>query len=494
MFAIGYDIGSSSIKAALVDLSNFKRVEVVQFPEKEMSIQAPQQAWAEQDPEIWWQALCKATQALLAKHPVVKTKLVSIGIAYQMHGLVLVDKDQKLLRPAIIWCDSRATGIGAEAAKKLGDDYCFSNLLNSPGNFTAAKLKWVKDKEPAIFEKIHKILLPGDYIAMKLSGELNTTVQGLSEGIFWDFKKNKTADRLMNHFGFDTELIPDLVENFSDQGRVHQQAAVATGLPTNLPITYRAGDQPNNALALGVLEPGEVAATGGTSGVVYGIASQPKNFPNSGVNSFAHVNHRADKPRIGQLLCINGAGSQYAWMRNQISGENTTYAELEAMITAIPIGTEDLTIIPFGNGAERMIGNKMTGAQINNLQFNVHTRAHLIRAALEGIAFSFVYGIHLLKKLGISPEVIRVGNDNLFQSEIFSMCIANLLACDIQMKDTTGAVGAGLASGPGVNAYSDLKMAFANENVVKTYRANDQKEEHEQAYGKWKSDLLKLIN
>jgi len=345
----------------------------------------------------------------------------------------MVDKNGKSLRPAIIWCDSRTTDLGNQLSHQLGTGYCFSHLLNEPGNFTATKLKWVQENEADIYEKTCSIMLPGDYIAMRLTGEINTTISGLSEGTLWDFQNHSIAYTLLKELKISSELIPNVVDTFSNQGALNQEGAKATGLPIGIPVTYRAGDQPNNALSLGVFEPGEVAATGGTSGVVYGVTEKVLNVPNSGVNSFAHVNHSAEKPRIGQLLCINGAGSQYAWIRNQLIGPQTSYIEMEKMIQSVPIGSNGLRIIPFGNGAERMIQNKQTGGQINNLQFNIHKKTHIIRAALEGIAFSFVYG--------------KVGNDNLFQSEIFATTISNLVNCEIQMQDTSGARGAALASG-----------------------------------------------
>ncbi len=494
MYAIGYDIGSSSVKAALVNLSNGKTVDVVQYPKVEMAITAPFPNWAEQDPKLWWDAVCKTSHELIDKNPGVRNEIKSIGISYQMHGLVLVDKNLKVLRPAIIWCDSRTNQIGKDLSKSLGEKYCFENLLNQPGNFTASKLKWVIENEPEVFKKTQKVLLPGDFIAMKLSGAVNTTVSGLSEGTFWDFKNHKVAEQLMNAINADTDVIPEVLDTFSEHGKISRKASKETGLPVNTPITYRAGDQPNNALSLGVFEPGDIAATGGTSGVVYGVTDLLLNGPNSGINSFAHVNHSKEHPRIGQLLCINGAGSQYAWIRNQLLGLNTTYADMEKLISPIPIGSEGLRIIPFGNGAERMINNQQTGAQINNLQFNIHSKNHMIRSALEGIAFSFVYGIQLLSDLGINLKNIKVGNDNLFQSEIFSSTIVNLLNCEIQMQDTTGAIGAALASGKAIGAFSDLLEAFSHNQIIKTYKAQNNHKAYYDAYEDWKKDLNKLIN
>ena len=493
MYLLGYDIGSSSIKTALVDADSGKAIQVVQFPKIEMDIISAQVGWAEQHPEVWWKNLCQATKSLLQKTKVNPKDIKGIGISYQMHGLVLIDKNQKVLRPSIIWCDSRAVEIGNEAFETLSKEKCLSHLLNSPGNFTASKLKWVKDNEPEIYHRIHKILLPGDYIAMKLTGEINTTVSGLSEGIFWDFKENQIAQFILDYYGFSNDLIPTIKDTFGHHGKTSKKASEATGLSEGIPVTYRAGDQPNNALSLGVINPNEVAATGGTSGVVYGISDQPIYDNESRINGFAHVNHTTENPRLGLLLCINGAGIQYAWLKKQIAQPDISYNDMERIISTIPIGSEGLRVIPFGNGAERILSNQNTGAQVNNLQFNRHTRAHFYRAALEGIAFSFVYGFQVLKELGMNPSVIKVGNDNLFQSKIFSMTIANLLGCCIEVVKTTGAEGAAKASGIGSGIYKNLEEAIKRNEVEHQYFPNNTNAEYNKAYQSWSNDLNKWL-
>lgn len=494
MYLLGYDIGSSSIKAALIKANSGETISIVQYPDSELDIISKQADWAEQHPEIWWESICKATHRILQETQIDPSKIKGIGIAYQMHGLVCVDKNQEVLRPSIIWCDSRAVKIGNKAFSEIGEEKCLSHLLNSPGNFTASKLKWVKDNEPEIYNQIDKIMLPGDYIAMKLTGQINTTISGLSEGIFWDFKENKLADILLNHYGISENLIPKIKGTFEDSGKLTEKAAKETGLISGIPVTYRAGDQPNNALSLGVFKPNEVAATGGTSGVIYGIVDQPKYDPQSRINPFAHVNHTSENPRLGLLLCINGAGIQYAWLKNQMAESKTSFTEMGEMASEIPVGSDGLRIIPFGNGAERILCNKNTGAQVNNLQFNRHTRAHFYRAGLEGIAFSFVYGFQVLKKSGLNPKVIKVGNDNLFRSEIFAQTISNLLNCEIEVVKTTGAVGAAKASGIGAGIYENLEKAMTQNEVEHRFLPEENIETYQSAYTIWEKDLIKLIS
>lgn len=489
MLLLGYDVGSSSIKASLVDSATGTTLGVAQHPEQELGMISHHPGWAEQDPATWWNCICEATKKLLAETGTDPAAIGAIGIAYQMHGLVTVDKDQAVLRPSIIWCDSRAVQIGDEAFEDIGAEKSLQHLLNSPGNFTASKLKWVKENEPDIYARIAHIMLPGDYIAMKLTGEASTTISGLSEGILWDFKENDVAQLVLDQYGIDRSFIPTIHPTLSLQGKVTEAAAQATGLRAGIPVTYRAGDQPNNALSLNVFEPGEVAGTGGTSGVIYAVVDQPLYDKWSRVNGFAHVNYTKDNPRIGILLCINGAGIQYSWLKHQMTDGQLSYTEMEDVAAKVPIGADGLSILPFGNGAERILRNKDLGAHVDHLQFNRHSQAHLIRAALEGVAFSFVYGVDIIKEMGLSMDVMRVGNDNMFQSQIFAETIATLLGSRIEVMETTGATGAARAAGVAVGAFSSLQEALGQLKLAHVYEPAADKTAYEAAYAKWKESL-----
>lgn len=492
-YLLGYDIGSSTVKVALLNASTNQEVHVVQSPAVEMDLIARQSGWAEQQPEIWWQNLGIATRRLLRETKVSPQSIKAIGIAYQMHGLVLIDEDQNILRPSIIWCDSRAVQIGRQAFQEIGEDWCLQNCLNSPGNFTASKLKWVKDNEPEIYARIHKILLPGDYIAMKFTGEISTTISGLSEAILWDFKKGRVSEEILDYYGISEDLLPPIVSSFSRQGNLTRHASIATGLQEGTPVTYRAGDQPNNALSLNVLEPGEIAATSGTSGVVYGIVDRPLYDEKTRVNGFAHVNYENNFDRIGILLCLNGAGIQYSWMKHQVARDHQGYDDMERMVSSVPIGAGGVCILPYGNGAERMLDNRNIHAHILNLDFNVHSRAYLFRAALEGVAFSFVHGVEILKEIGLEVNVMRVGNDNMFQSPTFSKTIATLLDCDIEVVGTTGAVGAARAAGIAVGLFSSLEEAVGKTPPETVYHPAFSRAECLQAYSYWKASLNKIL-
>jgi xylulokinase len=494
MYSLGYDIGSSSIKAALVDINSLKTVGTAQYPSSEMEILAVKSGWAEQDPELWWENLILVTQKLFAQTGIDSSLIKSIGISYQMHGLVLVDKDHQVLRPSIIWCDSRAVDIGNRAFDELGSDFCLSHLLNSPGNFTASKLKWVKENEPQIFDQIYKMMLPGDFINMKLTGEINTTIGGLSEAVLWDFQNNRPSEELLSYFGFDRSILPDLVDTIGVQGNVSKSTAQKLKLSEGIPVAYRSGDQPNNALALNVLKPGEIAATGGTSGVVFGVTDQYAFDKKSRVNAFAHVNHTVSNPSLGILLCINGSGIQYGWIKNLLAAENTSYFDLEVIAASAPINSDGLKILPFGNGAERIFENKEIGARMLNINFNRHDKAHLYRAALEGIAYSFVYGCQILKEMGVEIQVMKVGNDNLFQSNIFSTTIASVLDCEIEMLSTTGAVGAAKASSVGAGLFDSLEELMQDQKIVSRYSAANNANEYKTGYEEWHSELIKLLN
>ncbi len=493
MYLLGFDIGSSSVKVSLVNGENGNCVASSFHPKQEMKITAHEAGWAEQKPELWWKNLKLALADVLAESKVNPESIDSIGISYQMHGLVMIDKNHEVIRPSIIWCDSRAAAIGDKAFDEIGGQRCLTNLLNSPGNFTASKLKWVKDNEPELFARVHKIMLPGDWIAMKLTGEIQTTVSGLSEGIMWNFKENTIADMLFENYGFSSEIIPEIVPTFAVQGQVSGKMAIELGLSTKTKISYRAGDQPNNALSLNVLNPGEIATTAGTSGVVYGVSDEVKYDPQSRVNTFAHVNHETKNPRLGVLLCINGTGILNAWLKRMV-GENLSYEDMNKLAAEIPIGSAGLNILPFGNGAERVLNNKNIGSILNGINFNIHQKGHLLRAAQEGIVFSFKYGMDIMKGIGINASVIRAGKANMFLSPIFRDTLAGVTGATIELYNTDGSVGAARGAGIGSGYYKSSNEAFSSLKKLEVIEPDNSKvAEYQDTYKKWKSELNKAI-
>ena len=505
MYLLGYDVGSSSVKASLVEVESGKCVASAFYPKHENTIISLKAGWAEQDPESWWENLKLATADVLdqvrqgipgqaGNDGVVmagddRPSIAAIGISYQMHGLVCVDKDGKLLRNSIIWCDSRAVPYGDAAFQALGSEKCLGHLLNSPGNFTAAKLAWVKENEPEIFDRIDKIMLPGDYIAFRLTGKIRTTVSGLSEGMFWDFKENRPASFLMDWFGFDEGVLPEICPTFSEQGRLGFQAAQELGLQEGIPVTYRAGDQPNNALSLNVFEPGDIAATAGTSGVVYGVSGKVDYDPLSRVNTFAHVNHTSEDPRLGILLCVNGTGIANAWVRRNVVPRGMMYDEMNAAAEEVPVGSGGVGVYPFGNGAERMLGNKETGFGVFGLNFNVHTWKHLLRATQEGIVFSFKYGIDIMEEMGMKVGVVRAGRANMFLSPIFRDTLASVTGAVIELLDTDGAAGAAKGAGIGAGIYKDHNEAFSTLERLAVIEPAADPSPYLEAYSIWKDNL-----
>ncbi|MDR2627727.1 MAG: carbohydrate kinase [Dysgonamonadaceae bacterium] len=485
MYLLGYDIGSSSVKACLVDAMNGKIVASDYFPKVEMNITAVKPGWAEQDPESWWANLKLAHESVMKRSGIAGEEIKAIGISWQMHGLVLVDKNRQVLRPAIIWCDSRAVPYGEEAFRAIGKEKCLSHLLNSPGNFTAAKLAWVKENEPQLYEKIDKLMLPGDYIGMKLTGETVTTVEGLSEGIFWDFKENRLSDDVMNYFGFSRSFIPAVKPTFGIQGLVSETVAGELGLKAGTPVSYRAGDQPNNALSLNVFNPGEIASTAGTSGVVYGVLGQVSYDPQSRVNTFAHVNHTQEQTRLGVLLCINGTGILNSWLKRNLIPQGITYNDMNVLAEQSPIGSRGISVIPFGNGAERMLGNRETNCSVHGINFNIHDRSDIIRATQEGIVFSFHYGMEIMREMGINISVIRAGNANMFLSPVFRRTLAGVSGASIELYDTDGAAGAAKGAGIGAGIYRDNNEAFGNLEKL-TVTEPEKSEELHEAYERWK--------
>ncbi|MDG1760715.1 MAG: FGGY family carbohydrate kinase [Flavobacteriaceae bacterium] len=490
-YYIGFDIGSSSVKVAIVNAITGENVLSIHEPKHEMSILSEQSDWAEQNPNDWWGHLCTGTKRVIRESKIDASKIGAVGISYQMHGLVVVDKEGEPLRNAIIWCDSRAVAIGNKAFQELSPERCTKSLLNSPANFTASKLKWVKDNEPGLFKKIDKFMLPGDFIAYKLTGKIATTKNGLSEGVFWDYESDTVADWLLTYFDFENQLVPDIVENFTPQGAVSKKASEETGLPAGIPITYRAGDQPNNALSLNIFNDGEVAATGGTSGVIYAVSNNKTSKEANRINHFAHVNYSKENPTIGKLLCINGAGIMYRWLRNQSSAES--YETMNREASKVPIGSDGLVILPFGNGAERMLNNTNVGTQFCNINLNQHSKGHLYRAALEGIAFSFAYGMEIIENDDAKIKVIKAGNDNLFRAEIFSKTLATLIGYEIEIYNTTGAIGAARAAGLTDKNFERFGKNITDNDHVMTFKPIENNTSYLDAYTNWKKELYKQI-
>ena len=488
MYLLGYDIGSSSVKASLIEAETGKCVASDFFPKTEAPIITKRAGWAEQDPAMWLGNLKLATADVLSQASAVNPKdIKAIGISYQMHGLVCVDKDLNVLRPAIIWCDSRAVPYGQKAWEQLGKDYCLPHLLNSPGNFTAAKLAWVKENEPEVYKRIWKVMLPGDYIAMRLTGVTCTTVSGLSEGIFWDFAANRPSEELLDYFGFDDTILAPVKPTFGVQGTLTEAAAASLGLAAGTPVTYRAGDQPNNALSLNVFNPGEIASTAGTSGVVYGVIGQVQYDPLSRVNTFAHVNHTAADPRLGVLLCINGTGILNSWMRRNVV-PGLSYPQMNELAAKVPIGSEGVSILPFGNGAERMLENRETGCSVHGLNFNRHSQAHLVRAAQEGIVFSFQYGIEIMEQMGLKVDKIHAGLANMFQSQVFREALSGVSGATIELYNTDGSVGAAKGAGIGAGIYRNAQEAFSTLERLEVVLPQHE-EAYRAAYAAWKEHL-----
>lgn len=491
MYLLGIDIGTSSIKVSVVEANTTQCIASAQFPENESAITSLQKGWAEQSPEMWWDHIQQAILKLNNTKKYAPQDISAIGISYQMHGLVLVDKNKQVLRDSIIWCDSRAVSLGDDAFNKIGPEKCLSHLLNSPGNFTASKLAWVKKNEPAIYAKIAHVMLPGDFVSMKFTGNITTSISSLSEGIFWDFKNNELSNDVLNYYGFDKLLLPPIQPVFSPHGELLADIAGKLNLKTGIPITYKAGDQPNNALSLNVLEPGEVAATAGTSGVIYGVTDKVTYDPLSRVNTFAHVNHTENLNRLGVLLCINGTGILNSWVKNMV-GSNADYAQMNQAAASIDAGSDGLQIMPFGNGAERIFNNKIMGAQFVQIDFNKHSKAHIYRAAQEGIAFTFRYGIDIMRENGMNPSIIRAGYSNMFLSEVFTDAFVNATHVPVALYHTEGSVGAAIGAGIGSGIYKNATEAFSHFKPIKVVEPTNAKRFNE-LYMNWNNALQKYL-
>lgn len=496
-YLLGYDIGSSSIKSSLIDSDNGQLMATATSPEQELPIYAPYSGWAEQDPNVWWKHVQLSTAQILFRAHIDTSEIQAIGLSYQMHGLVLINKKYQVIRPAIIWCDSRAVDIGQKAFSSIGEKICLSTLLNSPGNFTASKLKWVMVNEPENYQETYKAMLPGDFIAMKMTGTVHTTPSGLSEGIMWDFQHNQLADIILDYYGIPREIIPDTVPTFSIQGELTSRAAKELGLPKGIKISYRAGDQPNNAFSLKVLHSGEAATTAGTSGVIYGVTHHPAYDPESRVNTFVHVNHHKDNPSYGVLLCINGCGILYSWLKNKIlSGSMNTmkYDQMDHLASQAPPGSEGLLIFPFGNGAERTLKNQNIGASIQKLDFNIHDQRHLLRSAMEGIIFALNYGLNMMKGMGLEISTVKAGKTNQFSSALFQEIFSTVTGTQLELYETDGSQGAARGAGVGAKVYQTFEDAFVGlqaDSIINPDQKNQKK--YQDLYHQWVSLLKKHL-
>lgn len=497
-FLLGLDIGSSSVKAALLDSQSGHLVAAATSPEKELPIIAHQPGWAEQDPSTWWTHVKRAVGKISDSAGSEKLKSVAaIGISYQMHGLVVVDKDLKPLRPSIIWCDSRAVQIGNQAFSSIGTEKCLRHLLNSPGNFTASKLKWVKDNEPDIYKKAYKIMLPGDYVATRLTGQIATTPSGLSEGILWDFDTKTPAHLVLDEYDIDQSLLPEIHPVFSSHGTILPEVASELGLSNDVIVSYRGGDQPNNALSLNVLEPGEIATTAGTSGVVYGVLGTPSYDRQSRVNTFAHVNYTPENPRLGVLLCVNGTGILNSWVRANfmsLGDQGLSYQEMNSLAAQAPVGAEGISVLPYGNGAERTLSNRCIGGSIHGLDFNRHRKSHVLRATQEGIVFALKYGVDIMAEMGLRISKVRAGHANMFLSPVFSKAFATVMGAEVELLETDGAQGAARGAGIGAGIYASPKEAFIGLAVrARIAPEESEMESYSEAYARWKKVLTKTL-
>jgi len=494
MYLLGLDIGSSSIKAALLDAQTQQLIASATAPDQEMPMIASRPGWAEQHPDLWWDNVKIAIGLILTASDIDPADIAAIGISYQMHGLVVVDKNRQALRPSIIWCDSRAVEIGNEAAKAIGPAKCLKHLLNLPGNFTASKLRWVQENQPQIYDQIHKAMLPGDYVAMRLTDTIVTTESGLSEGILWDYQNHALADVLLNQYEIDPNLIPDTAPAFSVQGELSKSAAAELGLKPGVKVPYRAGDQPNNALSLNVLNPGEIAATAGTSGVVYGVGDQPQYDPKSRVNTFIHVNNTTSAPRYGVLMCLNGAGILNSWLKHNAAG-GMDYKQMNEQAGRAPPGSDNLLIFPYGNGAERTLDNLDVGAMIHGLNFNRHNQSHLLRAGQEGIVFALNFGLEIMRDMGIKIETVRAGDANMFLSPLFGQVFADTTGAVVELFNTDGAQGAARGAGVGAGIYQTFPEAFAG--LKRTGIVEPQAYQikiYQEIYQNWRDKLTQWIN
>lgn len=437
MAFLGIDVGTSSVKVSIVGEDGVILASATAPASSERAINSPNPNWAEQNPEDWWE---DAQQAILNLPLEARLQVEAIGIAYQMHGLVLVDSQFQPVRPSIIWCDGRNIQESQILAESLGLDALENRLLNKPGTLTLAKLAWVAEHEPETLAKAHTFGLPGDFIAYKLTGEWSTTKSGYSEMVGWDFGASIPFEEGFRKAGWKLPL-PEARPNLEEGAPIQKVIAEKLGLPPSARVTYRAGDQPNNAFGLGVLQQGETAISAGTSGVLYGIGDSSPGL-HEGINRFLHVNSQ-----IGVLMCLNGVGSALAFARRTWF-QNQSYEALSEL--ASQANPENCPyFFPFGNGAERILSERAFSG-FTELDFNRHNLPELARSVFEGIAFAYRLGSEKMEKAGCLSKVVNGTESGLLKSSFFAQLLANELQVELILSEGDGSTAAARGAALGI--------------------------------------------
>jgi xylulokinase len=454
---LGIDVGTGGTRAALVD----PRGRVIGAATAEHAPMSSRRfGWAEQSPEDWWRAACQAIRECLAKTSVSAAEVSAIGLTGQMHGLVLLDAQDRVVRPAIIWCDQRTEQECRDITQRVGAERLIELTANPAlTGFTLPKIWWVRRHEPELWARVRSLMLPKDYVRFRLTGERAIDVADASGTLMFDVVHRRWSQEMLKISQLDEALLPKVFESVEISAYVHQDGANQAGLRPGIPVVAGAGDQAAGAVGMGIVKPGAVSATIGTSGVVFAATSAPVLEPHGRIHTFCH----AIPNRWHVMGVTQGAGLSLRWFRDQFGAGaddgRDPYDRLADEAAQAPAGADGLLWAPYLMGERTPhLDPNARGALVGITA--QHTRAHVIRAILEGVAFSLRDSLTLFREIGVPIESIRLGGGGA-RSPLWQQIQADIYGMPVELieADEGGAYGAALLAGVGSGNWSSVEAA-----------------------------------
>lgn len=460
-YLIGIDIGTSGTKTVLFDT----RMKVVCDATYSYPLYQVKNGWAEQNPQDWADASIKGLKSVLEQSKINNNDIAGIGLSGQMHGLVMLDKDKKVLRKSIIWCDQRTSKEAKEITDKVGKEKLISITANpSMTGFTLAKLLWVKNNEPQVYNKCKHILLPKDYVRYILTDSLATEVSDAGGMQLMDIKNRCWSDEILKTFDISDQMLPKLYESHEISGYINYNTAAITGLKEGTAVVGGAGDQAASAIGNGVVREGTVSQTLGSSGVIFACTDKPLIDPMGRVHTLCHA-----IPNMWHIMSVTqGCGLSLKWFKDNFCGEEVEIAEktngdvydvLFEKANKLPVGSENLIFLPYLMGERSPHMDENARGVFFGLS-NIHTKSHLFRSVAEGVTFSQRECFEIIASLGITPSEIRVGGGGS-KSKVWLQMLADNMNVKVETLNTkeTGAMGVAILAGVGTGIYKSVKDA-----------------------------------
>jgi xylulokinase len=458
MYFLGIDVGTGGTRALVIDQSGSV---VSSASEEHQPFASPQIGWAEQDPTDWWRASGVAVSHALRQGSVRAEQIACVGFSGQMHGAVLLDAQGSVVRPALIWCDVRTEKQAQELTSLIGAER-LRQLTCNPAltNFTLTKCLWVRENEPENWSRVCSLMLPKDYVRFRLTGERATDLADASGTLLLDVANRRWSQQILDFVQMDRSLLPALYESPEICGQISEAGATATGLIAGTPVVAGAGDQAANAIGIGVVSPGAVSATIGTSGVVLAATNLPALDPEGRVHTFCHG--MANRWLV--MGVTQAAGLSLRWFRDQFgmaNGHRESYEDLTAEAAKIPAGAEGLLWAPYLMGERTPYLDANARAMLVGLTAS-HTRAHVIRAILEGVAFSLRDTFTIFEQIAVPVKTIRLGGGGA-RSPLWRQIQADVYSHEVETVavEEGAAYGAAILAGVGAKAWPTVDAACA---------------------------------